>query len=165
MRRGDRGRRAGYIKELIAPIKKAIGNENDPTSASVLNVKAGVETVSSAFGGVSVVGLYDIASGEVKFLIETARFRREAEFVFEKYNNFAKTHSKYHKFDDCELNEYSKQLQSARNTVHGPQKKPADKENAEFAVALCIVGLYIYILEKSGASSACIFNFIQCFYP
>lgn len=98
-------------------------------------------------------------------LIEIAKFRSKAEFAFENYNNFAKTHSKYHVFNENELNELSKQLQLARNTVHGLQKKSADKEKAEFAAVLCVLGLYIYILEKSGASTACIFNFIQCFYP
>ena len=98
-------------------------------------------------------------------LIEIAKFRKKVEFVIEKYNAFAKIYKKYSNFDDATLNDYSKQLQLARNTVHDSAKKHADKEKAEFAAKLCIVGLYIYILDKCGASSACIFNFIQCFYP
>lgn len=98
-------------------------------------------------------------------LIEITKFRMKAEFAFEQYNDFAKTHSKYHQFVDVELSKYSKLLQSARNTVHDPKNMPTDKEEVEYAAMLCVVGLYIYILEKSGASSACIFNFIQCFYP
>lgn len=96
-------------------------------------------------------------------LIEMAKFRRKAEFVFEKYSNFAKKYSKYRELNDIEMNELSKKLQLARNTIHGLKIKPDDKEKAELAAELCTVGLYIYILEKSGASSACIFNFLQCF--
>lgn len=98
-------------------------------------------------------------------LIEITRFRKKAEFVFEKYNNFANNYGKYTKFDFAELNEFSDLLSKARNTVHNSQNMPADKEKVEFIAALCVVGLYIYILEKSGAPSSCIFNLIQCFYP
>ena len=97
-------------------------------------------------------------------LIEIAKFRRKAELAFEKYNSFAKNYSKYRYFNDIELNEFSKQLQLARNTVHGSRGKNLDKEKAKSAATLCVIGLYIYILEQSGALSNDIFNFIQCFY-
>ena len=97
-------------------------------------------------------------------LIEIAAFRKKAELAFEKYNSFAKNYSKYRYFNDIELNEFSKQLQLARNTVHGSRGKNLDKEKAKSAATLCVIGLYIYILEQSGALSNDIFNFIQCFY-
>lgn len=97
--------------------------------------------------------------------IKIADFRKKAEFVFEKYNDFAKQCGKYKQFDSSDLNKYSKLLQSARNTIHNSKKKPYNEDEIEFSVVLCIVGLYIYILENSGAPTSCIFNLIQCFYP
>ena len=97
-------------------------------------------------------------------LIEIAKFRSKVEFVFEKYNSFAKNYKKYTNFDDATLNDYSKQLQLARNTVHD-STKTVDKGKAFYAANLCVVGLYIYLLEKSGAALDCKFNLIQCFYP
>lgn len=89
-------------------------------------------------------------------------FRRKAVFALEKYNNFAKVYSKYKKFDDTILNEFSRHLAFARNTIHGEQKIKANEDIAELAATICILGLYIHILEQGGSSCSCIFNLVQC---
>lgn len=106
-----------------------------------------------------------IENNKKSFILSAAEipyFRRKAVFAMEKYNNFAKGYSKYKTFDDATLDELSRQLAFARNTIHGEQKIKADRDTAELSARVCILGLYIYILEQSGASNSCIFNLIQC---
>ena len=65
------GEAEGYISDLTAEIRQAIGTERDPYAACVQNVRYGVRRVREAFAdemqnGLSVVGaVYDIRTGGI----------------------------------------------------------------------------------------------------
>lgn len=69
------GHADGYIADLTAEIRRAIGGERDPLLAAKRNVLHGVERLQRAFSthpkmqGVTIRGaIYDIASGAVEWL-------------------------------------------------------------------------------------------------
>lgn len=66
-----KGLHEGHSIKIIDDIRAGIGDEKEPTKASVLNVKNSVRLIKEDIGerhGVRIVGaLYDIRSGEVDF--------------------------------------------------------------------------------------------------
>ncbi len=66
-----KGLHEGHSIEIIDDIRGGIGDEKDPTKASVLNVRNSVRLIREDIGerhGVDIVGcLYDIRSGKVDF--------------------------------------------------------------------------------------------------
>ena len=67
-----KGLHEGHSIEIIDDIREGIGDEKDPTRASVLNVRNSVRIISGDIGarhGIRIIGaLYDIRTGKAEFL-------------------------------------------------------------------------------------------------
>lgn len=95
-------------------------------------------------------------------LIEMPKFRQKIEFLYEKYNDFAKHNYKYEIIEDQDIKDLSQQVSFARNSIHGQLDKRFSKEKAETGATMAVLGLCLYILDECGAESATKFNFLQC---
>lgn len=95
-------------------------------------------------------------------LIEMPRFRQKIEFLYEKFNDFAKHNYKYKQIEEQDIEELSRQLNDARNSIHAQCKDRFVKERAEIGANYAIFGMCIYILDECGAEDSHKFNFIQC---
>ncbi|MDY4895105.1 MAG: hypothetical protein SO532_04375 [Candidatus Borkfalkiaceae bacterium] len=95
-------------------------------------------------------------------LIEMPKFRQKIEFLYEKYNDFAKHNYKYKIIEDQDIKDLSQQVSFARNSIHGQLDKRFSKEKAETGATMAVLGLCLYILDECGAESATKFNFLQC---
>ncbi len=95
-------------------------------------------------------------------LIELPRFRQKIEFLYERFNGFAKHSSKYKKIEDQDITDLSQQVSHARNTIHGQLNERFSKEKAEIGATMAVLGMYLYILDECGAEEATKFNLIQC---
>lgn len=95
-------------------------------------------------------------------LIEMPRFRQKIEFLYERFNDFAKHNYKYKQIEERDIEELSRQLNDARNSIHAQRKDRFIKERAEIGANYAIFGMCIYILDACGAEVSHKFNFLQC---
>ena len=95
-------------------------------------------------------------------LIEIPRFRQKIEFLYERFNEFAKQSSKYKELEDKDIKNLSQQVNNARNTIHGQSDLKFNKDIAKYGATLAVMSMYLYILDECGAENSTKFNFIQC---
>ncbi|MBD5131795.1 MAG: hypothetical protein HDT28_04280 [Clostridiales bacterium] len=95
-------------------------------------------------------------------LIEMSKFRRKVEFLYEKFNDFAKNNHKYKVIEERDIEEFSRQVNDARNTIHALRKDRFIKERAEMGANYAIFGMCVYILDECGAEESHKFNLLQC---
>lgn len=86
--------------------------------------------------------------------IEIPRFRQKIEFLYEKFNDFANHNFIYKKIQDLDIIELSKQVSIARNSIHGQLGEKFNKELAETGAKMAMFGMYLYILDESGAEDS-----------
>lgn len=75
---------------------------------------------------------------------------------------FAKHSSKYKELEDEDMKNLSRQVNFARNTIHGQPDVKFNKEIAKFGATMAVLGMYLYILDECSAEDSIKFNFIQC---
>ncbi len=95
-------------------------------------------------------------------LIEIPRFRQKIEFLYEKFNDFAKCSSRYKEIEDKDIIDLSQQVSFARNSIHGQMNEKFNVKRAEIGAITAVLGMYLYILDECGAEQATKFNLIQC---
>lgn len=95
-------------------------------------------------------------------LIEMSRFRQKVEFLYEKFNDFAKNNHKYKQIEEQDIEELSRQVNDARNSIHAQRKDRFIKERAEIGANYAIFGMCVYILDECGAEDSHKFNLLQC---
>lgn len=93
------------------------------------NLKLEIETTIETFED-----KYDKIDAQKKSfilsLIEIPRFRQKIEYLYERFNDFAKHSSKYKELEYEDMKNLSRQVNFARNTIHG---QPGGNRGSVFA--------------------------------
>lgn len=122
-----------------------------------LEIETTIETFEDKYGKIDAQKKSFILS-----LIEIPRFRQKIEYLYERFNDFAKHSSKYKELEDEDMKNLSRQVNFARNTIHGQPDVKFNKEIAKFGATMAVLGMYLYILDECSAEDSIKFNFIQC---